>query len=43
MVPVSSVDLKGKERFAKILSQLDDHFTQWPSIITHERGLTAYE
>lgn len=38
-----SVDLKGEDRFANIISQLDDHFTQWPSVICHERGLTAFE
>ena len=43
MVNALSIDLKGQQRFTKILGQLDDQFTQWPSVIFHERGLIAFE
>jgi len=37
------IDLKGEKRFDKIMSQLDDAFTSWPSVIFHERGLISFE
>lgn len=43
MVAELSINLQGKQRFQSIVNQLNDDFTQWPSVIFHERGLVAFE